>query len=749
MTKQLTIARERNPRIAGMPINSNSRATPVRREPVEPTRQQIAVVCKEIDAAEHAYRIGKPILSDAQFDKRMKWLLKWDPNNSRHQRIGAAKTTGRRAKGALPIMVGSLDKLRPAAVGDWMKRLSAQFKQTTWLVLPKFDGQSILLSYSSGSMTSAWSRGRDGLNGVIVTASARYIQGVRSALKPVKGIPAKAELLVRGEVVMHRSIFREFYEGKESAIAKTYKTPRNIVTGLTNTLDPERVKTDLARCTFIALQLFMKDRTGKWIRPYSAHREWVYLQMLGFTTAVDPVRYSAGHNKIAQLVRKGHEGLRRVLPVHEAGGTLGNLIYWEKAPTEAEVKERLIAIQKAIDVKIDGIVVQPVENRYWQDRGDHLLARPTFVQAIKLEAHEQETMDTKVGEIEWNVAKNGLLAPRLILADSVDADGVEVNHATCNNARFVRDWGLRKGRPIRVVRSGDVIPRIVGIFDNGKWVRVDVKLPGIKDAKIDAALPHHCPSCSQKLSWNKNAVHLMCTNEACPGRHGKSVLAFFRHLGVEDVASGVISRLIMEGLNTVPKILEGATVARLSKMDGYQDRKAQIVSRAISGALKDKPLPMVMHASGCFQNDTFSLGGSRLADVLAVIGPGMLDRATPTALRAKLSTLKGFGTAGMELFLDSLEDWRKFYASIRKWHTTTQIGTSLKDTVACFTGFRDPALEAQIIKAGGRVSGMSRKTTVLFAASLGSTKCKKADQYNIPVISQAEAKDWILRRCKV
>jgi DNA ligase (NAD+) len=706
--------------------------------------REIARIVRWLDTQDELYYAGKTRVSDARFDAAMKRLRALSPNHPRLKKVGGTNLS-RLPKEKLPFTIGSLDKLRPADVAGWMRDMSRIQPQRMWLVEPKFDGQSITIRYLDTRFDRAWSRGRDGVTGQNVTGAARYIQGVRASAK-CSLVPDKGEMLIRGEAIMHRSIFRDNYENQESELGRVYKTARNLVCGLTNRLDPDRVATDLRRCTFVALQLWRKDSKGQWRRPSSAYREWVYLTMMGFTTALHPARYSDGHRNINRLVRAGHHGLKAVLPIHQDGDAVGALAYLDHIPTEAEIRERLTAMQKAVDVRLDGLVIQPVDNGPWQDRGEHLAARPSFMKAIKLEPHEQESMVTSVGEIEWNVSKRGLLKPRLILADPVDADGVEVNHATCNNARFVRDWGLRPGRPLRVVRSGDVIPRIVAVRDRGRWVKLDVRDDGIRDSKITATLPRKCPSCGTATRWNPNRVDLMCPNEKCPGRNGKAVLSFFRELGVDDVASGTVADLIAAGMDTVPAILRGATPKRLSRLEGYGERKAGIVSAAIAGALREKPLHLVMHASGCFHNETFALGSSRLQDIVKALGPGMVERATPSELRRRLAGIKGLGPSGLELFLDSIADWRRFYASIRGFHTIPAGKATLEDTVACFTGFRDPEMEAFIVKHGGRVSGMSRKVTVLFAGSFGSTKCKKADANGIEIVPMNEAWSWLKKR---
>ena len=710
-----------------------------------------------------AYAKGSPVVPDEHYDAWLAAAQRRYPDEPRLRSVAADASRVGQKRVRLPIMVGSLDLLRPKDVAGWMRELEREsgVKQKGWLVQPKFDGASLTLRYRDGRLDCAWTRGKvvDGESlGYAVTKTAQMIQGVLRWLRPCKTVSFDGELLVRGEVVMHRSIFEQHYgPDKEGELTRAYKTARNMVAGLINRVDPSPVREDLGRCTFIALQLFVRSRAGKWVRPTSAQAEWVQLMSMGFTHSLNPVRYSDGHYKIVQMVREGHEALKSVLPAHEVGGSLGEAAFWESHPTAAQVVERLNAIHRAVDIRCDGIVVQPLDARFWIRRGGHLQQHPPHVRAIKLEVADQESFEGRVGSIEWNISKRGLLKPRLILAKPIDIDGVEVNHATCHNADFVRRWGLRRGRRIRVTRSGDVIPRITRVLDGGRWCRMTkielhaggertVDLPGIDDPRAATSLPKSCPSCGSSLRWTSTRTDLVCANAACPGRHGQNVLGFFRALGVDDVAAGTVQHLMDSGMDTVAKIMRGAVPRRLMRLEGYQERKAMLVSKAVAGAMRGVPLAKVMHASGLFAADAHSLGSTRLQAIVDAAGEGMVLRASTTALRSKLANQHGLGSRTLDLFLAQLPAFRKFYEEVREFHSMPTGPRTLKGLVVAFTGFRDAQLELLIVKNGGRVAGVSKNCAVLFAASLGSAKCARADKLNIPIVEAANARRWIEAR---
>lgn len=180
------------------------------------TKEDGARIAAKLAAWDVAYHAGKPVVSDAKWDKYRDMLARGMPDHPYLKKIGApvAKTAkGERArsrKEALPFTVGSLDKVRPADLPRWMEKLAAKSSQKCWLVSPKFDGASLSIRYVDGRFDRAWTRG-DGTEGQVVTEAARHVQGVLKTMVPCKAFSAKGTFVVRGEVVMHRSIFDKFY----------------------------------------------------------------------------------------------------------------------------------------------------------------------------------------------------------------------------------------------------------------------------------------------------------------------------------------------------------------------------------------------------------------------------------------------------------------------------------------------------------------------------------------------------------
>ncbi len=68
---------------------------------------------------------------------------------------------------------------------------------------------------------------------------------------------------------------------------------------------------------------------------------------------------------------------------------------------------------------------------------------------------------TKLLDVVWQVGKSGKVTPVAIL-EPVNIDGANVSRATLNNVNFIKSLDLRYGDEVEVIRSGEIIPCIVG-----------------------------------------------------------------------------------------------------------------------------------------------------------------------------------------------------------------------------------------------------------------------------------------------
>lgn len=67
---------------------------------------------------------------------------------------------------------------------------------------------------------------------------------------------------------------------------------------------------------------------------------------------------------------------------------------------------------------------------------------------------------TKLVDVVWQVGKSGVVSPVAML-DPIEIDGATIQKATLHNIEYIESLGLEIGCQVEVIRSGDIIPRVV------------------------------------------------------------------------------------------------------------------------------------------------------------------------------------------------------------------------------------------------------------------------------------------------
>ena len=105
----------------------------------------------------------------------------------------------------------------------------------------------------------------------------------------------------------------------------------------------------------------------------------------------------------------------------------------------------------------DGKVVRVDDNVQFANLG-YTAHHPRGAIAVK---ERKEGKFTKLLDVTWQVGKSGKVTPVAIL-EPVTIGGAKVSKATLNNVNFIRALDLRYGDEVEVIRSGEIIPCIVG-----------------------------------------------------------------------------------------------------------------------------------------------------------------------------------------------------------------------------------------------------------------------------------------------
>ena len=77
---------------------------------------------------------------------------------------------------------------------------------------------------------------------------------------------------------------------------------------------------------------------------------------------------------------------------------------------------------------------------------------------------QKQGVETTLLDVVWQVGKSGVVSPVAVL-DPVEIDGANVSRATLHNIQYINDLNLDIGCRVEVIRSGEIIPRIVRRVD--------------------------------------------------------------------------------------------------------------------------------------------------------------------------------------------------------------------------------------------------------------------------------------------
>ena len=358
------------------------------------------------------------------------------------------------------------------------------------------------------------------------------------------------------------------------------------------------------------------------------------------------------------------------------------------------------------EFEIDGLIIElndlSLQNKLGRETSSN---NPIWARAFKHPSFEQSA-ETDVIGISWNISKQGLLKPILHITP-VKLDGVTVSNVTGNNARFVKDLGLGIGAKVVVKRSGMVIPIIADVITPVEFVQ-----PTIEGVEVD---------------WNEAGIELITLTET-EDQKLKKIVAFFEILEADNVSEGVITQLWEAGYKTIKDILTLKT-SDLEKIDRFGKRKADIVYKSIQKSVSNVQLSKLQHATGIFKG----LGSKKLV---------LLEDFKTKPSVDQVMSIEGFAEVSAKSYIESYDIFFDFIkdlpVTIVEKVEAVKVGTDLEGKSFVFTGVRRTDLESDIESRGGKIgSGVSKTTThlVMKAIGSGSSKEKKAIDLGVEVIT--------------
>ena len=374
--------------------------------------------------------------------------------------------------------------------------------------------------------------------------------------------------------------------------------------------------------------------------------------------------------------------------------------------------------------EMDGIVCVNTSKVYAHGGGyrDHEFA-------FKID-DENQMIITTVMEVLWKPTKDGYLKPR-IRVDPVELGGTTVTYASAYNAKFIVDNSIGPGARVKIMRSGDVIPKIMEI--------------------VIAAKEPQMPTFPYK--WNESKVDLLLKDEN--DENGKQIMTirllvhFFRKLGVEYLSEGIITKLVENDYDSIESILT-AKKKDLYQISGLGEKIVDKIYTEIDRAFDEMTLEMFMAASNKLGR---SIGETRAKEILNVY-PNLLNEPED-GLYDKIMKVPGFSDITTELFINNFPSFKKFFKKIAKIKDLSRfenVQTQSKPKVSgqfdgqtfVMTGTRDATITKYITDNGGKIgSSVSKNTTMLIHADDADTttnKFTKATELGVKLMKVSDFK---------
>lgn len=654
-----------------------------------------------IDINYHLYRyhvLDSPVISDAEYDALYHSLAELE---SQHPELITPDSPTQRAGAAPSEMFVKVEHPAPILslmnafdAGDlraWRARLGRLLPDGTeldYVVEPKLDGLTVVLTYRHGAFLQGATRG-NGAVGEDVTPNLRTLRTLpkRIPVDPRSEIGPPAYLVVRGEVFLPLDKFEELNAARAEAGEAIYMNPRNTAAGSLRQLDPNKTAERALRiyCYDIIAAEGIELPGTQWDRLN-------FLQALGFP--ISP------HNQYCAT-------LEEVVAAYEQ---------W-------------IARRNQINYEVDGVVVK-VNDRALADSLGFVGKDPRGAIALKFPAQEKTT---RLIDVQVNVGRTGVLAPNAVL-EPVEIGGVTVRNATLHNFDEIERKDIRIGDRVLVKRAGDVIPYIVGpIVDARDGTEQPIERPA------------HCPFCGEPVVQLPGEVAIYCENAACPEQLIRRV-EYFVSRGAMDITSfGTQTAALLFEHGLIHDVADIYTLRRedLLGLDGYKEKKVDNLLAGIE-ASKDRPPERLLTALG------IRFVGNVVASLL-LQSLGSID-AIAAASAEELQQIEGVGpqtTTSVAAWFENdqnrrlLDKLRAAGLNLSSPVAQEPVGDRLLSgltfviTGTLPTMSRDEAT-AFIENHGGKVTGsVSKKTDYVLAGEAAGSKLAKANDLGVEVIDEA------------
>ena len=417
---------------------------------------------KEIEEHNHNYYVlNKPVISDFEYDLLLneldtleKKFPEFRSEDSPTQRVGNDITREFQQYDHKYPMLSLGNTYNEEEIREFNSRVEkVSGGPVEYVCELKFDGASISITYRNGKLFRALTRG-DGTKGDDVTLNVKTI---RSIPVQVTGAGIPGEFVMRGEILMPRSVFDRLNEERKKDELPPFANPRNAASGTLKLLDPRTVASRELDCMFYFL---LAEEL-----PYGTHFENL--------------------NEASRWGFKVPDSIRLCKTIDEVTNFINN---WESE-------------RKNLPFEIDGVVIK-VNSLALQEELGFTAKSPRWAIAYKYKA---EQVSTKLLSVSFQIGRTGNVTPVANL-EPVLLAGTTVKRASLHNADQIALLGFHLNDIVYVEKGGEIIPKIVGVDHSFR-----------NENSHEIEFISYCPECGTALVKNEGEANHYCPNYLhCP-----------------------------------------------------------------------------------------------------------------------------------------------------------------------------------------------------------------------------------------
>ena len=641
------------------------------------------------------YTLSNPVISDFEFDQLLNELLALEKqypalitDNSPSQRVGGSITKNFQTVTHRYPMMSLGNTYNEQDLIDFDQRIKKQIEDNFEYVCElKFDGLAIGITYENGLLKQAVTRG-DGSKGDDVTANVRTIKSIPLQLPVGADYPASFE--VRGEILMHRTVFEQLNKDRDELGETAYANPRNFASGTLKMQDSKEVAKRNLDCF---IYFFLTDNSS-----FKNHAESLN-KLMSWGFKVSPTfAICKDISEVQQFIQK-----------------------WEKERFD-------------LSYDIDGVVLK-VNNYDQQQELGFTAKSPRWAISYKYKAAEVET---KLLSVSYQVGRTGAITPVANLQPVLLA-GTTVKRASLHNADQIEKLDLYEGDVVKVEKGGEIIPKIIEV-NKSKRDLFAQKITYITE----------CPECHTPLIRKAGEAHHYCPNElgCSPQVIGKMQHFTARKaMNIDSLGDETIEQLFRAGLiQTIADLYELKNKrAAMLALDRFAEKSVDNLIAGIESS-KNNAFEKVLFGLGIrYVGETVAkklAAHFRTIDALMQADFESLILVDEIGERIAESVLQYFSDPAQVQQINKLKQAGLNFesSSIEK----IQEGENLKGLSfvisGVFSNFSREELKEKIEANGGKISSsISSKLNYLVAGdNMGPSKLQKATELGIKIISDEE-----------